>query len=55
LKLIRVEIIGNVIYSALQHMFFSKISSVCCGRYEAELVRAAEQPLPDDDDEAFES
>jgi GTP-binding nuclear protein Ran len=23
--------------------------------YEAELVRAAEQPLPDDDDEAFES
>jgi hypothetical protein len=55
LKLIRVEIIWNIIYVALQHTFFSKISSVCCGRYEAELVRAAEQPLPDDDDEAFES
>jgi GTP-binding nuclear protein Ran len=24
-------------------------------QYEAELARAAEQPLPDDDEEAFES
>jgi hypothetical protein len=45
----------NMIYDALLHTFFSKISSVCRGRYEAELVQAAEQPLPDDDDEAFES
>jgi len=30
------------------------ISGLCC-RYEAELARAAEQPLPDDDEEAFES
>jgi hypothetical protein len=26
-----------------------------CGRYEAELAQASALPLPDDDDEAFES